>query len=121
MTKTASDWLIAGNGAHEAAFRIDEPGPHHGQWVLSYLPGQRLTREQAYAGVALAELIIGGFDCPVTKFEQEMASMHAEVLGMELVDIMLRLALRDPETRRREQARWISIRGRRSGSCGARR
>ncbi|MRH87200.1 hypothetical protein GFY24_06945 [Nocardia sp. SYP-A9097] len=111
MTKTDSGWLIIGKGAHEAAFRIDEPGPHQGLWVLSYLPARLLTREQAVAGVALAEMIIGGFDRPTGEFEGENAEMHAEVLGLSLVDVMCKLALRDPETRREAQRRCDSQRG----------
>ncbi|NNH74810.1 hypothetical protein HLB23_34015 [Nocardia uniformis] len=95
MAIIASDWLITSDVAHEAAFRIDVPEPHRGKWVLSYLPtALRLTREQAIAGVVLAEMILIGLLRPDGEFDNEIASLHAGVLGLTITDAMCLLALR---------------------------
>lgn len=95
MAIIASDWLITSDVAHEAAFRIDVPEPQRGRWVLSYLPTSlRLTREQAVAGVVLAEMILLGLLRPGGEFDDEIASLHAGVLGISVTDAMCLLALR---------------------------
>ncbi|WP_306363166.1 hypothetical protein [Nocardia sp. CC227C] len=95
MAITASDWLITSDVAHEVAFRVDVPEPQCGRWVLSYLPTSlRLTREQAIAGVVLAEMILMGLLRPGGEFDDEMAALHAGILGLTVTDAMCLLALR---------------------------
>ncbi|WP_067815658.1 hypothetical protein [Nocardia inohanensis] len=95
MAITISEWLITSDIACEAAYRVDVPEPERGRWVLSYLPtGIRLSREQALAGVVLAELIMLELLGPEGGFDSEMAVLHAGVLGMSLTDVMCLLALR---------------------------
>ncbi|MFC9998379.1 hypothetical protein [Nocardia sp. NPDC127526] len=100
MAITASNWLISSDVAQEVAFRVDVPEPRRGRWVLSYLPtSMRLTREQAMAGVVLAEMVIAGLLNPGGEFDGEMATLNAGILGVTLTDVMCLLALRgnDPE------------------------
>ncbi|MBF6182920.1 hypothetical protein [Nocardia otitidiscaviarum] len=95
MAITASDWLITSDVAHEVAFRVDVPEPQRGRWVLSYLPtSRRLTREQAIAGVVLAEMILMGLLRPGGEFDGEIAALHAGMLGLTVTDVMCLLALR---------------------------
>ncbi|MEV6774270.1 hypothetical protein AB0N05_37105 [Nocardia sp. NPDC051030] len=98
MAITASDWLITSDVAHEVAFRVDVPEPQRGRWILSYLPTSlRLNREQAIAGVVLAEMILIGLLRPGGQFDGEIAALHAEVLGLTVTDAMCLLALRVPD------------------------
>ncbi|WP_378734372.1 hypothetical protein [Nocardia brasiliensis] len=96
MAITATDWLITSDVAQEAAFRIDLPEEDRGKWVLSYLPtSRRLTRDQALAGMALAEMIVLDQLYPVG-LDQEVAQLHAAELGLALHDVMSLLAMRAP-------------------------
>ncbi|MFI6867948.1 hypothetical protein [Nocardia sp. NPDC050406] len=110
MAITASDWLITSDVAQEAAFRIDVPESHRGRWVLSYLPTyRRLTREQAVAGVVLAEMIMHELIGGNGEFDGETAALYAETLELTLTDVMCLLALRgarwEPNTRRSNRSR----------------
>lgn len=92
------EWLITSDVAHEVAFRVDVPEPGRGRWVLSYLPTtRRLTREQALAGVRLAELILLGFPGHTGEFDAESATLHAALIGIGLTEAMCLLALRDTD------------------------
>ncbi|MGV9410312.1 hypothetical protein ACWDOP_10390 [Nocardia sp. NPDC003693] len=110
MAIITTDWLITSDAAHEVAFRIDVPEPGRGRWVLSYLPSSfRVTREQALAGIVLAELILVGLLRPGGEFETEMAALHAEVLGLSVTDAMCLLALRMPGAQpRKPEGRCVS-------------
>ncbi|MFE5283387.1 hypothetical protein ACFRAQ_00260 [Nocardia sp. NPDC056611] len=96
MAVVEYEWLITSDVAHEVAFRVDVPERGRGRWVLSYLPTtRRLTREQALAGVRLAELILLGFPGPTAEFDAEAATLHAALIGLGLTEAMCLLALRD--------------------------
>ncbi|MFE9578961.1 hypothetical protein ACFYO1_21440 [Nocardia sp. NPDC006044] len=96
MAISATDWLITSDVAHEAAFRVDLPEQDRGKWILSYLPThRRLTRNQAMAGMVLAEMIVLGGLYPAG-LNHEVAQLHAAELGSTLPDIMSLLALRAP-------------------------
>lgn len=93
---TDSNWMITSDVAHEVAFRIDVPEEHRGRWVLSYLPTyRRLSRDQAMAGVVLAEMILLGLLRPSGDFDEEVAALHAEMIGLTITDAMCLLALRE--------------------------
>ncbi|MFJ4653079.1 hypothetical protein ACIP5Y_17590 [Nocardia sp. NPDC088792] len=88
-------WMISSDVAHEVAFRIDVPEPERGRWVLSYLPtARRITREQALAGIALAEMIVLEFERLGAGFDDEVAALHAELLGLTLTEVVCLLVLR---------------------------
>ncbi|MCU1646006.1 MAG: hypothetical protein JWN03_6281 [Nocardia sp.] len=92
---SAEGWLITSDVAREVAFRIDVPESYKGRWVLSYLPTHyRLDREQAVAGIALAEMIFVELLSPGGEFDAEMAALNAAILGVPLIDVMCLLALR---------------------------
>lgn len=96
MAVVEYEWLITSDVAHEVAFRVDVPEPGRGRWVLSYLPTTRwLTREQALAGVRLAELILLGFPGAAGEFDAESATLYAASIGIGLTEAMCLLALRD--------------------------
>ncbi|MEU6585141.1 hypothetical protein [Nocardia sp. NPDC046763] len=96
MAITELEWLITSDVAHEVAFRVDAPEEHRGRWVLSYLPTcRRLTRDQALAGLVLAEMILIGLQRPGGEFDGEVAALHAGVIGLTVTDAMCLLALRD--------------------------
>ncbi|WP_405486500.1 hypothetical protein [Nocardia sp. NBC_00511] len=89
-------WLITSDEVHEVAFRVDVPEDHRGRWLLSYLPtDRRLNREQAMAGMVLAEMILIGLLRPGGEFDGEIAALHAGMLGLTVTDAMCLLALRD--------------------------
>ncbi|WP_458689245.1 hypothetical protein [Nocardia tengchongensis] len=93
------EWLLTSDVAHEVAFRVDVPERNSGQWVLSYLPTtRRLTREQALAGLGLAELILIGLRSPGGEFDADIAALHAAVIGLTVTEAMCLLALRDTGT-----------------------
>ncbi|MFF3222019.1 hypothetical protein ACFYV7_04410 [Nocardia suismassiliense] len=96
MAITATGWLITSDVVHEAAFRIDLPEQDRGKWVLSYLPtNRRLSRNQAMAGMVLAEMIVLGQPHPAG-LDHEVAQLHATELDCTLHDVMSLLALRAP-------------------------
>ncbi|MBL1075791.1 hypothetical protein JK358_15450 [Nocardia sp. 2] len=89
------EWIITSDVAQEVAFRIDLPESARGRWVLSYLPtAMRLNKEQALAGLVLAEMILLGLLRAGGEFDSEMAALHADVLGVSVTDVMCLLALR---------------------------
>ncbi|MVU83550.1 hypothetical protein GPX89_40725 [Nocardia sp. ET3-3] len=103
--------MITSDVAHEVAFRIDVPEEHRGRWVLSYLPTyRRLTREQAMAGVVLAEMILIGLLRPRGEFDEEVAALHAEMLGLSVTDAMCLLALRQSGRDRHPDQEGESVR-----------
>ncbi|MEC3951452.1 hypothetical protein VMT65_00255 [Nocardia sp. CDC153] len=106
------DWLISSDKADEVAFRVDVPGEDRGRWVLSYLPTyRRLSRDEAIVGLRLAEMILIGLSSPAGEFDAEVATLHAEMIGVTVTDVMCWLALRaagrDREVDRDEEAESI--------------
>ncbi len=88
-------WLVASDVAHEAAYRIDVPGPFHGRWKLSYLPENwSLTEEQAISGLVLAEMIILDTGFCTAGLDLELAELRAAELGLTLTGVMVLLAAR---------------------------
>ncbi|MFD3508633.1 hypothetical protein [Nocardia sp. NPDC058666] len=83
-------------------------------WQLSWLPERKLTREQAYAGMKLDELIS---DLAVAhdRLVHAQISAYADELGIVWQQAAIRLFKRmigrldngDPE----EAAQWVSVRG----------
>ncbi|QLY32208.1 hypothetical protein [Nocardia huaxiensis] len=96
MAIKETDWLLTSDVADEAAFRVDVPEPEWGRWVLSYLPtSMRVSKEQAIAGLVLAEMILIGLLRAGGEFDGEMAALHADALGLTVTDVMCLLALRE--------------------------
>lgn len=103
MGIAATDWLITSDVALEVAFRIDLPGPDRGWWVLSYLPADlRFTRDQALAGVVLAEMVMFEFDDG--EWDDDLASIYAAELGLSLNDALCLLAVRAFDSEEAEAA-----------------
>ncbi|MGW4244592.1 hypothetical protein [Nocardia sp. NPDC004722] len=95
MAVTDSQWLFTSDVVAEAAFRVDVPEDGRGRWVLSYLPtSRRLSREEAFAGLVLAELIFLGLLRAGGEFDMEDAALHAGMIGLSVTDAMCLLALR---------------------------
>ncbi|MGW4352232.1 hypothetical protein ACWELJ_09070 [Nocardia sp. NPDC004582] len=84
----------------ETAHRVS--GPDEGRWVLSWLPGRDLTREQAIDGMALDE-ILSDLASAEEEFVLELAALRAESLGMRLEEAVVRLAARIIERDRRQR------------------
>ncbi|MFE3794487.1 hypothetical protein KHQ06_30150 [Nocardia tengchongensis] len=78
------------------------PGSDGGRWVLSWLPGRDLTREQAIDGMALDE-ILSDLSATDEEFVLELAALRAESLGMRLEEAVVRLAARILERDRRQR------------------
>lgn len=78
------------------------PGPAGSRWVLSWLPGRDLTREQAIDGMALDE-ILSDLASAEEEFVLELAALRAESLGMRLEEAVVRLAARIIERDRRQR------------------
>ncbi|MEU6581429.1 hypothetical protein [Nocardia sp. NPDC046763] len=78
-------------------------GPDGGTWVLSWLPGWDLTREQAIDGMALDEILSDPTPAD-GEFALEMAALRAESLGLPLEDAVVRLFARIAERDRQQQA-----------------
>ncbi|MFC9435973.1 hypothetical protein [Nocardia sp. NPDC057030] len=109
MAIRATDWLITSDVAHEAAFRVDLPERDRGTWILSYLPtNRRLSRNQAMAGMVLAEMIVLGGLYPAG-LNHEVAQLHAAELGSTLHEIMSLLALRAPADSTEPEGDWCPI------------
>ncbi|GGK60809.1 hypothetical protein [Nocardia camponoti] len=87
-------WYFASDVVHEAAFRIDLPGPDRGYWLLSYLPGFTFTAHQARIGLALAEMILLDTEFSTAGFDRDLAELQAEELGLTYTGVMLALAAR---------------------------
>ncbi len=105
MGIAATDWLITSDVALEVAFRIDLPGPDRGRWVLSYLPiDRRFTRDQALAGVVLAEMVMFEFDGDEGEWDGDLASIYAAEVGLSLNDALCLLALRALDSEADEDA-----------------
>ncbi|MFJ9363858.1 hypothetical protein ACIRRA_05470 [Nocardia sp. NPDC101769] len=78
-------------------------GPDGGTWVLSWLPGWDLTRQQAIDGMALDEILSDPSPAD-GEFALEMAALRAESLGLRLEDAVVRLFARIAERDRQQQA-----------------
>ncbi|MFE3028039.1 hypothetical protein [Nocardia tengchongensis] len=78
------------------------PGSDGGRWVLSWLPGRDLTREQAIDGMALDE-ILSDLSATDEEFVLELAALRAESLDMRLEEAVVRLAARILERDRRQR------------------
>ncbi|WP_063015109.1 hypothetical protein [Nocardia kruczakiae] len=90
MTLHITDWLMTSDVTPESAQRLPSlPG----QWLLSWLPGELLTQEQALSGMILDEILsdptfvddLGAV---------EMATLHAAELGITLDEAVIRLCAR---------------------------
>ncbi|APA94306.1 hypothetical protein [Nocardia seriolae] len=122
MAVTDSQWLFTSDVVREVAFRIDVPEQHRGRWVLSYLPTyRRLSKEEAFAGLVLAEMIFIGLLRPGGEFDTEVAALHAGMIGLTVTDAMCLLALRearrDREPRPDEEDESTGSRHRSLGRC----
>lgn len=91
MALHITDWMITSDITPETAHYI--PLATGGQWILSWLPGRALTREQAVSGMVLDE-ILSTPDPADGEFALELAGMRAAQLGIVLEDVVLRLAAR---------------------------
>jgi hypothetical protein len=95
----ANNWLITSDFADEVAFRVDIPGRDKGWWILSYLPLEhRLTRVQAMAGVAAAEIVLSAVTDPVEQADIDLVHRHAATLGLSVKHIARLLAMRATAT-----------------------
>ncbi|MEV6100135.1 hypothetical protein [Nocardia sp. NPDC051981] len=77
-------------------------GSGGGTWVLSWLPGWDLTREQAIDGMALDEILSDPSPAD-REFALEMAALRAESLGLRLEEVVVRLFARIAERDRQQQ------------------
>ncbi|MFC6010165.1 hypothetical protein [Nocardia lasii] len=104
-------WQVTSDVAHEAAFRIDLPGPSRGSWTLSYLPSYwLLTEEQAVSGLVLAEMIVLDTDFRTAGLDLELAEIRAGELGLTVSTVMMLLAARASEYSGPTMARTVSER-----------
>ncbi|WP_067814332.1 hypothetical protein [Nocardia inohanensis] len=99
-----TDDLIISDRTPEFAVRI----PADDIWMLTWLLGHALTREQAISAMTLDETLsdpaIAAGDLAL-----ELAAMHAEVLGLDLREAVLRLSVRMLEREHRSGRIPLSI------------
>lgn len=106
MTLHLTDRSITSDITPEAAYHLPDHGD--GRWMLTWLPGRILTREQAIQGMRLDELLSD----PRVDGEAVLrsAAIQAAALGLDPTDVVVRLATRiadrdrrraDPPVRRR--------------------
>ncbi|MFE3752806.1 hypothetical protein ACFXO9_00715 [Nocardia tengchongensis] len=100
MALRISGRAITSDMTPETAYLV--PGSDGGRWVLSWLPGRDLTREQAIDGMALDE-ILSDLSATDEEFVLELAALRAESLGMRLEEAVVRLAARILERDRRQR------------------
>ncbi|UGT43246.1 hypothetical protein LTV02_07620 [Nocardia yamanashiensis] len=89
MTLQSTDDLITSDRTPEFAIRI--PGGEH--WLVTWLEDRELSREQAIGAMILDETLSD----PATAAAElglELAAVHAEQLGLDLREAVLRLSLR---------------------------
>ncbi|RBO94109.1 hypothetical protein [Nocardia puris] len=88
MTMFVTDWTITSDLTDHTAHRVAEKWPN--SWRLSWLPDRLLTREQALAGMDLAEII----STRTHRLDQtaQLRAVHlAGQLGIPFEQIMLGL------------------------------
>ncbi|AHH16149.1 hypothetical protein NONO_c13460 [Nocardia nova SH22a] len=90
MTLHITDWKITSDVSPESAHRLVS---HPGGWMLSWLPGELLTREQAHSGM-LVDDILSDLDLVDDMTALEMAALHAAELGISMDDVVIRLCAR---------------------------
>jgi hypothetical protein len=90
MTLHITAWLITSDVTPESAQRLPSlPG----QWLLSWLPGELLTQEQALSGMIVDEILSDpAFVDDLGAVE--MATLHAAELGITLDEAVIRLCAR---------------------------
>ncbi|MFF0456906.1 hypothetical protein [Nocardia africana] len=90
MTLHITDWLMTSDVTPESAQRLPSlPG----QWLLSWLPGELLTQEQALSGMIVDEILSDpAFVDDLGAVE--MATLHAAELGITLDEAVIRLCAR---------------------------
>ncbi len=90
MTLHITDWKITSDASPEFAQRSTSRPDH---WVLSWLPGELLTREQARSGMVVDD-ILSDLTLVDDMTALEMAALHAADLGISMEDAVIRLAAR---------------------------
>lgn len=95
MTLQLTDWLITSDITPETAHDTGNG------WVLSWLPGRLLTREQAVTGMVLDETLSDP-DPEDYLLAMEIAAIRAADLGLELAQAVLLLHARIIERDRRQ-------------------
>ncbi|WP_067540821.1 hypothetical protein [Nocardia crassostreae] len=88
MALRITDRLITSDITPDTAQEIAD-----GHWFLSWLPDHSLTREQAVSGMVLDE-ILSDPEPDEPRFAMELAVMRAEMLGLDLRDVIVRLSIR---------------------------
>ncbi|GAB2563659.1 hypothetical protein [Nocardia heshunensis] len=85
-----TDRSITSDVTPEIAYYI--PDPDGGRWMLTWLPGRLLTHEQAVAGMRLDEMLSD----PLLEGEAALRAGGecAASLGLELAEVVVRLATR---------------------------
>ncbi|MFE3055012.1 hypothetical protein [Nocardia sp. NPDC059239] len=101
MTLQVTDRSITSDVTPEIAYHIPDPGG--GNWVLTWLPGRLLTREQALEGMRLDELLSDPLVDGTAALRS--AAERAAALGLDLPEVVVRLA-----TRIAERDRWRAAR-----------
>ncbi|MGW4247219.1 hypothetical protein [Nocardia sp. NPDC004722] len=93
MTLHLTDRSITSDITPEVAYYIPDPGG--GSWMLSWLPGRLLTREQALEGMRLDELLSD----PLVEGEAALwaGGVSAASLGVDLTEVVVRLVARIAE------------------------
>lgn len=91
MALRITDRLISSDITPEIAEEIANGGSRN--WMLSWLPDRPLTREQAVSGMVLDE-ILSDPDPADPQLAMELAAVRADMLGLALRDVVLRLAIR---------------------------
>ncbi|WP_067834234.1 hypothetical protein [Nocardia lijiangensis] len=81
MTIQTTDWTMISDLTPESAYR--DGGPFADAWRLSWLPGRTLSREQAFAGMELDELLSDP-DMVHDRMTHARAAERADRLGILL-------------------------------------
>lgn len=90
MTLQITDWSITSDVTPESAQRLPSlPG----QWLLSWLPGELLTQEQALSGMIVDD-ILSDPSLVDDLAAIEMAALHCAELGIGLDEAVVRLCAR---------------------------
>lgn len=95
MTLEPTDWLITSDITPETAHYTGDG------WILSWLPGRLLTREQAITGMVLDETLSDP-DPEDYLLAMEIAAVRAADLGLELAQAVVLLHARILERDRRQ-------------------
>ncbi|WP_227983946.1 hypothetical protein [Nocardia spumae] len=90
MTLHLTDWEITSDTSPESALRLPDASGH---WMLTWLPGELLTREQALSGMVVDEILSD----PALVDDLaalDLAGLHAAELGIDVEDAIIRLSVR---------------------------